>query len=94
MLEDSSNALLQEHGPCMEPHMANLVVTGPERDGPRLGCLLPSSPLFRGVLPRADHLLRRVLTSSVAVVLSLRRVYGVDSALQRSIHFYLEEAAL
>lgn len=94
MLKDGFNALLQQHGPGSEPYAANLVVSCLERERPCRGCLLPSFPLLHGVLPRADHLLHRVLTSSVAVVLSFFRVYGVDSALQRSIHFYLEEAVL
>lgn len=66
--------------------------------GSHLGCCrhcwLPSSALLCGALPGADHLLCRFLTNLVALELFLRRVYRVDSSLQRNVHFYLEEAVL
>lgn len=90
VLEDGSNTLLQQHGPCAEPPTANAAVSG-------LGAAsmsgLPRSPLLRGGLPGADQLLCRALPSSVVSVLSRPAAPGAGSAVRRRGRFDLEEAA-
>lgn len=91
VLEDGSNTLLQQPGPCAEPPAANTAVSG-------LGAAsvsgLPRSPLLRGGLPGADQLLCRALPSSVVSVLSRPTAPGAGSAVRRQGRFDLEEAAL
>lgn len=103
MLKNIFNALLEQHGSCSEPYVVNLAESRSGKKHPFIsrshlgclkGCLLSSLSFFCKGLPRADNLLCRVLANSVVVLLFFLRVYWIDSALQRNIRFYLEEAVL